>query len=165
MGRTKKQDNRIETKLLIQKAPLCKICPARIYQNENTKLKYGEGNILPTYVFVLPVEAINNKYYEKYLKMVTENLIDINTEYVTYHPKCTAGSPVEGYAKYCRHYLLHELMQLKPKKVFFFGVDIPDEIEQLNNIQFQVYKMHNLLSIYYGKEKLNSFINKLKELL
>ena len=56
-------------------------------------------------------------------------------------------------------------MKLKPKKVFFFGVDIPDEIEQFNDIRFQTYKMNNLLSIYYGKEKLTNFIIKMKQLL
>ena len=34
MGRTKKKNNRIETNLLIENAPLCKECPAKIYQKE-----------------------------------------------------------------------------------------------------------------------------------
>ena len=165
MGRTKKKDNRIETNLLIENAPLCRVCPAKIYQKEDAKLKYGKGNILPTYVFVLPVEAINNGHCEEYLRMITDNLVDLTTEYITYHPKCTVSSPVEGYAHYCRHYLLHELMRIKPKKVFFFGVDIPDEIEQFNGIRFQTYKMNNLLSIYYGRERLTDFITKMKQLL
>lgn len=164
MGRIKK-DNRIKTNILINEAPLCKVCPAKIYQKDDDHLKYGKGNIFPTYVFVLPPEAIKNGHCEEYLRMITNNIIDLNTEYITYHPKCTVGSPVEGYANYCRHYLLHELMKLKPKKVFFFGVDIPDEIQQFDGINFKVYKMNNLLSIYYGKEKLTDFIIKMKQLL
>ena len=58
MGRTKKKDNRIETNLLIKNAPLCRVCPAKIYQKDGDHLKYGKGNIYPTYVFVLPPEAI-----------------------------------------------------------------------------------------------------------
>ena len=165
MEKTKKQDNRIETNVLINKAPLCRICPAKIYQKEDAKLKYGKGNILPTYVFVLPPEAINNSHCEEYLRMITENIVDLNTEYITYHPKCAVSSPVEGYGNFCRHYLLHELMKVKPKKVFFFGIDIPDEILQFAGIKFDVYKMNNLLSIYYGKERLTDFITKMKQLL
>ena len=40
-----------------------------------------------------------------------------------------------------------------------------DEIQQFNSINFKVYKMNNLLSIYYGKEKLTDFIIKMKQLL
>lgn len=159
-----KMDNRIETNKLIHDAPICKHCPARIYQKDNDKIKYGKGSLFPNVIFVLPSEAINNRHVENYLIEVTKEFVDINFEYVTYHPKCTASSPVEGYGAYCKQYLIYEIKKFNPKKIIFFGVDIPEEIIKLSNT-IKIYKLHNLLSIYYGRVRLNDFINVLKDIL
>lgn len=166
MARKVKIDNRINTNKKITEAPICNNCPARIYQPNDAILKYGKGNLLPNYVFVLPPDAITNKWYEKYFKMITDDLIDINVEYITYHPKCIASSPVEEYGAFCTQYLMHEIRKLKPKKVIFFGVSIPTDVLSLSyTYGIEIYRLNNLLSIYYGEEKVSEFINKLKQIL
>lgn len=159
-----KLDNRITTDKLIYDAPICNNCPARIYQKKDSVIKYGKGNLLPNVIFVLPVKATYNNHVENYLNEVVKDLVDINYEYITYHPKCNANSPVEEYGGYCKQYLLYEIKRLKPKKIIFFGVDIPEEVIKLSNT-IQVYKLNDLLSIYYGKEKLDKFKNDLKQIL
>ena len=160
----KDKNSRINSHIDIKKAPICNNCPAKIYQKENDCVKYGKGNLFPNYIFVLPSEAISNKFTEKYLKYVIEDLVDINVEYITYHPKCIASSPVEGYADYCKQYLFYEIRRLKPKKIIFFGVNIPEELYNKQQ-PFEIYKLNNLLSIYYGKTKINEFKEKLKQIL
>ena len=116
MGKT----DRITTNKLIKSAILCKDCPAKIYQKENAKIKYGKGNLSADYIFVLPINASYIEECEKYLKEVTKDKLDIDLEYITYHPKCAANSPVEGgYDKYCVHYLLHEIRKINPKAVAY----------------------------------------------
>ena len=162
MGKT----DRITTNKLIKSAILCKDCPAKIYQKENAKIKYGKGNLSADYIFVLPINASYIEECEKYLKEVTKDKLDIDLEYITYHPKCAANSPVEGgYDKYCVHYLVHEIRKINPKAVIFCGVDIPNEIYTLSYNKFKVYKINNLLSIYYDPDKKEEFIEKLKQIL
>ena len=159
MGR-KVKDHRIKSNKLIKEAPLCNNCPARIYNNDNNAIMFGKGNLAPNVIFVLPENAISSKLYQEYLNIVLKGIIDINYEYITYHPKCKVNSPVEGYANYCRHYLLHEIRQCKPKIIVFFGVDIPEEL--YNILSIKLFKFKDILSIHYNNSLLEDFRNKLK---
>ena len=57
--------------------------------------------------------------------------------------------------------LLNILVKINPKAVIFCGVDIPNEIYTLSYNKFKIYKINNLLSIYYDPDKREEFIEKL----
>lgn len=154
--------DRIETNKNINDFIVCQNCPAKIFQKDTDKIKYGQGNLLADYIFILPIEAYKNKHANFYLETICWNLISFDNIYITYHPKCKASSPVEGYADTCKYHLFNEITKIKPKKLIFFGVDIPEEI---NAIQIQKFKLNNVLSIYYDYNKLFEIRNKLIEIL
>lgn len=153
--------DRIKSNMLIKDAPLCNNCPARIYQKAEAFMLYGKGNLLADVVFVLPIEAYKVKQIDRYMEIVCEGIIDFDTEYITYHPKCSASSPVEGYSGYCLHYLLYELNRIKPKKIIFCGVPIPEQLEGND----RVFKINSPLSIYFGSDKLDTIREQLKKIL
>lgn len=154
--------DRIETNKQIKDFVICQNCPAKIFQKDNDKIKYGHGNILADYIFVLPIEAYKNKYAKIYLDSICWNIISFDNIYITYHPKCKANSPVEGYGDFCKYHLFNEITKIKPKKIIFFGVNIPEE---LNTTQIQKFKLNNVLSIYFDNNKLFEIRNKLIEIL
>ena len=93
------------------------------------------------------------------------DIIDLNAQYITCHPKCTAGSPVEEYASYCESYLIHEIIKINPNKIIFFGVDIPEKvIRDLAHI-YKIYKFNDLYTIKHGSRTVQQFRNKLKYIL
>jgi hypothetical protein len=158
-------NKRITTSLKIKDAPFCRNCPARLYTKENDVIKYGKGMYFAEVMFVLPTNAIWSKDIENYLNLICEEIIDINSQYITYHPKCPAGSPVNDYDDYCKPYLLYEIQKIQPKIVIFFGVDIPSDIYNTPNIPFKLYKFNDLYSIKYGSKTIQYFRELLKRSL
>lgn len=158
-------ENRITTNLKISQAPLCRNCPARIYQKEDNKLKYGQGVLMPDVMFVFPTSILWSKDIHTYLAVICNGIIDLNSQYITCHPKCIAGSPVEEYSAFCEHYLLHEITKVQPNKIIFFGVDIPERVlNSFSNI-IKMYKLNDLYSIRHGSKTIDYFKKELKKIL
>ena len=161
MGKKAKKELRFDTKQYFNDCSYCKNCPAKIYQKENGTILYGKGNLFADIMFVLPIECYGNEDVIAHLNTICWNIVNKDSEYITYHPKCKANSPVEGYEDICKYHLFHEISKIEPKKIVFFGVDIPDELKCFSNI----YKLNNLLSIYYDFNKILKFRNELKEII
>ena len=160
-----KRNNRIKTTLYISDAPICKKCPARIYQKDTDVVTYGQGSIYPDIMIVLPKSALWNDKIHTYLKMVCEDLINLDEQYITYHPKCNADNLVQDYDKKCELYLLHEISKKQPKKIIFFGASIPEKLYSVDNIYFKIYKFKDLFSIHFGKDTITQFREQLKKIL
>ena len=159
-----KRNNRIKTNLHIYNAPICKSCPARIYQKETDVITYGQGSIYPDIMIVLPKSALWNDKIHRYLDMVCENLINLDEQYITYHPKCNAGDLIEDYDEKCNLYLLHEINKRNPKKIIFFGANIPKQLFNFHN-NIKIYKFKDLFSIHFGKDTVSQFKEQLKKIL
>lgn len=158
-------ENRITTNLFIKNAPLCRNCPARIYQKDDSKLKYGQGMLMPDIMFIFPTSILWSEDINNYLEMICKDIIDLNAQYITCHPKCTAGSPVEEYASYCEFYLIHEITKVNPNKIIFFGVDVPEKvITNLAHI-YRIYKFNDLYTIKHGSRTVQYFRDQLKQIL
>lgn len=160
------EDNfkRIKTSLKIKTCIICNKCPLKLYAKDDSYVEYGKGFLLPKYIFVLPSEKDNSKI-EEYLHIICKDLINLDEQYITYNPKCyTNNNELKHHTEQCDKYLVYEINKLKPKKVIFFGVDIPKELYD-NKYNIELYKFNNLLTIQYGSKTIQDFINSLKKVL
>lgn len=157
-------DNRIITKLLIKEAPICKECPAKLYQKEDSVIKYGKGMYIPNIMFIFPPYIFHNKEINEYLKLICEDIINLDEQYITSHPKCISGLAQEVSINYCRHYLLHEITKINPNKIIFFGVDIPEELYKVIPC-IKLYKFNSLYTIKYGSKTIQYFKEQLKQII
>ena len=158
-------ENRIVTNLNISSAPLCKNCPARMYQKEYAKIKYGQGILMPDVMFIFPTSIFWSDDIKNFLDIICKDIINLDNQYITCHPKCTAGSPVEEYSAFCEHYLLHEITKVQPNKIIFFGVDIPERVMNTFSNIIKMYKLNDLYCIKYGSRTIDYFKKELKKIL
>ena len=152
---------RLKSNINLHNAPLCKNCPARLYQPEYLNILYGKGNMFPKVIFVLPKQAIMSSIYEELLEEVCKDIINIDEQYITYHEKCLSDKDC---ADYCVHYLFHEIRIRNPKKIILFGVNIP-EILIKYSFKYQIYKFYDLYSIIHDSKNKDIIRNKLKQIL
>lgn len=161
-----KSNDRIKTTLKISNAPICRRCPSRIYQKEDSVVSYGKGAMYPDIMIVLPNTALYNDKIENYLKMVFDDICNLDEQYITYHPKCiNDGDIVKDYSEKCDLYLLHEISIKKPKKIIFFGAKIPKELYNTITNKYKIYKFKDLFTIHFGKDTVTSFKENLKQIL
>lgn len=153
--------DRIVTNLQINKCIICKNCPLKLEAKEENKVEYGKGSLLPNVIFVIEPYCVQ----EEYLKIICEDIINLDEEYITYNPKCiTNNQDLKHHTKQCNKYLIYEIFKLKPKKVIFFGIDIPYEIFT-NDKGIEVYKLNNLFSVSYGSKTIEQFRKSLRQIL
>lgn len=152
---------RLKTSLKFKDAPLCTKCPARLYQKTDDVVRYGKGNMIPEYMFVLPKHAIICDAYEELLNEVCKDIVNVEEQYITYHEKCTSNADAK---KHCIQYLFHEIRKINPKKIIFFGIDIPEQLCTDKHNAF-VFKLYDLYSIIHDKKNKDIIRNKLKEIL
>lgn len=154
-------NNRLTSKSKIKDILICKKCPIRLYQKTEDNLKYGKGNMFPEYIFVLPNFALQNKTYENLLNDICKDILNIEEQYITYHPKCLCYNII---LHNCDDILLHEIRKLNPKKIIFFGVDIPKKLLENSN-GILLYRFYNIWSAIKDSNNLNKLRENLKSTL
>lgn len=155
------KNKRIKCSLNLTDISICNNCEAKIYQDEDKHLEYGFGSLLPKVMIVLPPRAYNNSIYENYLNEIFKNILDLDLEYITYHPKCKCEIDFKEYSDKCSEILLYEINKLQPNIIIFFGVKIP---EQLYNTDFRFYYFKDIYSIKFD-DKLDYFRKHLRKIL
>lgn len=111
--------------------PVCNLCPRRESANPNNICLYG--NALPdsTREIMIIVDTVSNASNSTgklldgqggtVLRKLLESVNILHKSYITTAVKCYGDKPKAEHIKACRHYLLEEIKEVKPKLIICLG--------------------------------------------